>query len=142
MPTQMLHADVTQKIIGIFYDVYNELGWGFLESVYESAMAIALVEESSFEVQRQPEIKVEFRGRVVGSFKADFVIEGVVVLELKSAARLHPAYDAQLLNYLRATAAPVGLLLNFGPTPTLKRIANLPRVVPAQPRRGAIPSDP
>jgi GxxExxY protein len=142
MPTQLLHADVTQKVIGIFYDVYNELGWGFLESVYGSAMAIALAEEPSLEVQRQPEITVEFRGRVVGTFRADFLVNGVVVLELKSVARLHPAYDAQLTNYLRATAAPVGLLLNFGLIPTFKRIAALPRVVPARPRRGAIPSDP
>lgn len=142
MPTQLLHAGVTEKLIGVFFDVYNELGWGFLESVYESAMAVALAEEPSLEVQRQPEITVEFRGRVVGTFRADFLIDGVVVLELKSVARLHPACNAQLRNYLRATAAPVGLLLNFGPTPTFRRIAALPRVVPARFRRGAIPSDP
>jgi GxxExxY protein len=140
--TQLLHADVTRRVIGVFYDVYNELGWGFLESVYEEAMGLALSDDGSLEVQRQPSITVEFRGRSVGTFRADFLINGVVVLELKSVHQLHQAHEAQLLNYLRATAAPIGLLLNFGPTPSFRRLAASARGVPSHPPRGSIHSDP
>src|SRR4028119_2334319 len=103
------HAELTDRIIGVFFEVYNELGHGFLESVCESSMAIGL-EDAGLRVQRQVPIKVWFRGREVGTFFADFVVEGLVILELKAARNVDPAHEAQLLNYLRATLIEVGLL--------------------------------
>ena len=116
------HRELTEKIIGVFYDVYNELGHGFLESVYEEAMAIALG-QAGIQVERQVPLKVIFRGMVVGDFRADVIVEGAVILELKAASGIDPAHEAQLLNYLRATEIEVGLLLNFGPRPQFKRLA-------------------
>ena len=116
------HVQLTERIIGIFYAVYNELGQGFLESVCESCMKVAL-EEAGLKVERQVPIQVFFRGQQVGVFFADLVVEGLVILELKAARAIDPAHEAQLLNYLRATHFEVGLLLNFGPKPELKRLA-------------------
>ena len=115
------HRQLTEKIIGTFYDVYNELGHGFIESVYEKSLAIALREEG-FEVFQQVAIPVWFRGIQVGDFDADLMIEQTVIAELKSARSIDPAHVAQLLNYLKATEIEVGLLLNFGPKPELKRL--------------------
>jgi len=116
------HIQLTEKIIGVFYEVYNELGFGFLESVYEQAMCIAL-RQVGLCVECQVPIKVYFRGVEVGFFKADMLVEGVILLELKSARALEPAHESQLANELRATDIEVGLLLNFGPTPEVKRVA-------------------
>ena len=106
----------------MFYEVYNELGFGFLESVYEQAMCIAL-RQAGLCVECQVPIKVYFRGVEVGFFKADMLVEGLILLELKSARALEPAHESQLANELRATDIEVGLLLNFGPTPEVKRVA-------------------
>ena len=116
------HKELTQVIIGTFFDVYNELGHGFLESVYEKAPAIAL-SERGLSVQTQIQIPVWFRGREVGHFMADMLVEKNVLLELKAARGLDSSHEAQLLNYLRATEVEVGLLLNFGPKPEFKRLA-------------------
>ncbi|HLG15529.1 MAG TPA: GxxExxY protein [Blastocatellia bacterium] len=116
------HEELTRKIIGVFYEVYNELGPGFLESVYEGAMEIALA-EAGLRVERQVPVPVWFRGRQVGDFKADLLIEGLVIIELKAVRAFDPSHEAQLLNYLRATEIEVGLLLNFGPKPEFKRFA-------------------
>jgi GxxExxY protein len=115
------YADVTGRVIGVFYDVYNELGHGFLESVYQKAMEVAL-EQAGLSVGSQVSVPVWFRGRQVGDFVADLLIEDVVLLELKAARALEPAHESQLLNYLRATPIEVGLLLNFGPKPQVKRL--------------------
>jgi len=115
------HRELTEKIIGTFYDVYNELGHGFIESVYEKSLAIAL-REQGLEVLQQIAIPVWFRGVQVGDFDADLMIERVVIAELKSARSIDPAHIAQLLNYLKATEIEVGLLLNFGPRPEIKRL--------------------
>ena len=117
----MKHWDLTEKIIGVFYEVYNEVGHGFLESVCEAAMEIGLT-DAGLTVRRQVPIKVWFRGRQVGIFYADLWVEGVVMLELKSARAIDAAHEAQLLNYLRATTVEVGLLLNFGLRPEFKRL--------------------
>jgi GxxExxY protein len=117
----LIHRELTEKIIGTFYEVYNELGHGFIESVYEKSLAIAL-REKGFNVLRQVAVPVWFRGIQVGDFDADLVIEGTVIAELKSARSIDPAHLAQLLNYLKATHIEVGLLLNFGPKPELKRL--------------------
>ena len=109
----MKHSELTEKIIGVFYEVYNELGHGFLESVCEGAMAIGL-EQAGLRVERQVPIAIWFRGHNIGVFFADLVVEGVVILELKCARNIDPAHEAQVLNYLRATTIEIGLLLNFG----------------------------
>ena len=115
------HADLTEKVIGIFYDVYNELGYGFLESIYECSLAIAL-QEAGLKVDRQVPIPVWFRGQKVGEFRGDMLIEDSVLLELKSARMLEPAHEAQLLHYLKSTEIEVGLLLNFGQRPQFRRL--------------------
>ena len=115
------HKQITDKIIRGFYDVYNELGHGFLESVYERSLEIAL-NSSGLKVCRQIQIPVWFRGKPVGDFTADMLIEDSVLLELKAARALDSSHQAQLLNYLRATEIEVGLLLNFGLKPEFKRL--------------------
>jgi GxxExxY protein len=115
------HGDITQKIIRVFYGVYNELGHGFLESVYEKSLEVAL-NSMGLKVRRQIEIPVWFRGHQVGDFSADMLVEGCVLIELKAARALDSAHNAQLLNYLRATEIEVGLLLNFGLKPDFKRL--------------------
>lgn len=117
----LVHESVTSKIIGVFYSVYNELGYGFLESVYESSFAIAL-REVGLGVEQQFPIPVRFRGREVGVFKADLLVERSVIVELKAARDLDGSHEAQLLHYLRATDVEVGLLLNFGLRPQFKRL--------------------
>jgi GxxExxY protein len=116
-----LLGGLTQKIIGVFFDVYNELGAGFLESVYQTATAIAL-EDAGLPCEREKPIDVLFRGRSAGTFRADLVVEGTVLLELKAARSIDDAFEKQLLNYLRATDLEVGLLLNFGPKPSFRRL--------------------
>jgi GxxExxY protein len=115
------HGEITQKIIGVFYEVYNELGHGFLESVYEKSLEVAF-NSMRLKVCRQIEIPVRFRGHSVGIFTADMLVENSVLLELKAARALDSSHTAQLLNYLRATDIEVGLLLNFGLKPEFKRL--------------------
>ncbi len=119
---QFKHRELTEKIIGIFYEVYNELGFGFLESVYENSLSIAL-RDNGFEVQQQIGIPVQFRGIQVGVFEADILVNRCVFLELKAVRAIDPAHIAQLMNYLKATEIEVGLLLNFGSRPEFKRLA-------------------
>ena len=120
--SQLKHRELTDKIIGTFYEVYNELGHGFIESVYENSLGIAL-REKGHEVLQQVAVPVWFHGQKVGDFDADVMVDRSVILELKSARTIDSAHVAQLLNYLRATEIEVGLLLNFGPKPEFKRLA-------------------
>jgi GxxExxY protein len=113
---------LTETIIGVFFEVYNELGHGFLESVYEKAFEVALTSKK-LDVKRQIEVPVWFRGQRVGDFTADILVERCVLLELKATRTLDSAHEAQLLNYLRATEIEVGLLFNFGVKPEFKRLA-------------------
>jgi len=115
------HAGVTEKIIGIFYDVYNELGYGFLECVYEESLVIALY-EAGLTANRQIPLPVWFRGHKVGEFRADLLVENCVLLELKTARSLDTAHEAQLLHYLKSTEIEVGMLLNFGARPQFRRL--------------------
>ncbi|HSO74065.1 MAG TPA: GxxExxY protein [Blastocatellia bacterium] len=114
------HENLTGQIIKAFYKVYNELGYGFLEKVYENALALEL-ESMGLRVGRQRPIRVSYFGRQVGDYYADLIVEGLVIIELKCAEALCEAHEAQLLNYLKATDSEVGLLLNFGPKPALRR---------------------
>lgn len=122
MNPDLKHREITQTIIKTFYDVYNELGQGFVESVYEKAMIIAL-KANGLKVESQVPIDVWYRGEKIGDFAADLLVEDSVLLELKSVRTLNNAHEAQLLNYLRATTIEVGLLLNFGEKPEFKRMA-------------------
>src|SRR5258705_6306234 len=115
------HAEITRKIIGVFFDVFNELGHGFLESVYQKSLELAL-NASGISVRRKIEVPVWFRSNRVGDFEADMLVEGCVLLELKAVRCLDSSHEAQLLNYLRATDIEVGLLLNFGLKPEFKRL--------------------
>lgn len=117
----LLHRDVTQQVIEAFYETYNELGPGFLESVYAVSLA-AVVGGRGLEVRREAPIDVHFRGEIVGRFYADLVVGDRVVVELKVAEALRREHEAQLLNYLKATQVEVGLLLNFGLKPQFKRL--------------------
>jgi GxxExxY protein len=112
---------LTQKIVGVFYDVYNELGHGFLESTYAEALAIAL-EQSGLATAREVPVPVWFRGRKVGQYYADLIVESLVLFELKAARSLESAQEAPLLHYLRAAEVEVGLLLNFGMRPEFRRL--------------------
>ena len=105
--------EITEKIIGCAFEVINELGTGFLESVYEKALAIAL-QNKGFRVQCQHPIHVHFRQRIVGEFYADLFVEGKVFVELKAAKSIVLEHQAQIINYLKATGIEVGLLINFG----------------------------
>jgi len=115
------HSDLTEKIIGVFYDVYNELGHGFLESTYAEAMVVALA-QSGLTASREIPLPVWFRGKKIGQYFADMIVEGAVLLELKAARTLDSAHQAQLLHYLKATEIEVGLLLNFGLRPQFRRL--------------------
>jgi GxxExxY protein len=118
--SEVKHADLTRKIIGAFYKVYNSLGYGFLERVYENALALELA-RLGFDVEQQKPIAVYYAGQPVGDYSADIVVNGVVILELKAVKQLADDHEAQLLNYLKATIMEVRLLLNFGPAPEIKR---------------------
>lgn len=107
------YEDITKVIIGCAFNVINELGSGFLESVYEKAMLIALRQENISVLSQYP-IKVLFRGNCVGKFCADMLVEEKVIVELKAVKALAPEHQAQIVNYLKATEIEVGLLINFG----------------------------
>jgi GxxExxY protein len=115
------YADLTEAIIGSFYDVYHELGHGFLESIYRESMAVALVQKG-LQIEREKMGQVSFRGVLVGLFRTDLVVNDKVILELKTARAIDASHEAQLLNYLKATDYEVGLLLNFGPRPQFRRL--------------------
>jgi len=109
----MEHQDVTEKIIGCAYRVYNEMGFGFLESVYEKCLLIEL-QKAGLNAESQEPITVTYHGQVVGDFVADIIVDDNVIVELKSVRRIISAHEVQLVNYLVATGKPVGLLINFG----------------------------
>lgn len=131
---------LTERVIGVFFEVYNELGSGFLESVYEHAMELAL-RAAGLSPARQQAIQVQFRGHVVGEFRADLLVERQVIVELKAAHSIAAEHEAQLLNYLRATTIEVGLLLNFGPKPSFKRLVfdNTRKLATTERRQAPLP---
>ena len=105
--------DLTEKNIGACFEVANELGTGFLESVYEKALVIAL-QEKGLRVKEQHPLQVTFRERIVGNFYADILVEGRILIELKAVKFLMPEHEAQLINYLKTSEIHIGLLINFG----------------------------
>ena len=116
----LLHEALTERVIGIYYAVYAELGHGFLEKVCQRALVIAL-REAGLSVTEQVRTEVKFRGQIVGVFFADIVVNGLVLVEVKAASSLHPWDEAQALNYLRASPIEVALIFNFGPTREFRR---------------------
>ena len=117
---EYLHKDITDKIIKAFYNVYNCLGYGFLEKVYQNAMIIEL-NAMNIKCEKQVPINVYYKGKRVGEYYADIMVENKVIVELKAAEGIIIEHEAQLLNYLKATEIEIGLLLNFGKTPQIKR---------------------
>src|SRR6185295_7881223 len=113
MNTDLKHGLITDRILRVFYDVYNELGHGFLESVYHRSLVLAL-ESTGLKVCSRVNVPVWFREHQVGNFVADILVEDCVLLELKAARSLDSSHRAQLMNYLKDTDIEVGLLLNFG----------------------------
>lgn len=114
------YQELTSKIIGCIYEVHNTLGEGFLESVYCNALAIEL-QTAGLKLHKEFPIKVFYKDKIVGDYQADLVVEGKVILELKAVKELHPAHEAQLIHYLRATGIEIGLLVNFGRSAQVKR---------------------
>lgn len=116
------YKELTEKIIEIFLKVYNRLGYGFLEKVYENAMMLELKKEGISAVSQSP-IKVVYENKIIGEYYADILVDNKVIVEIKAAKRLAQENEAQLLNYLKATKIEIGLLLNFGTKPEIKRKA-------------------
>jgi len=117
---ELLHKDLTNKIINCFYLVYNTLGFGFLEKVYENALLIELHKKGMFAEKQKP-IKVFYQQQIVGEYFADIIVDETIILELKAAEYIIEEHELQLINYLKATDKEIGLLLNFGKKPEFKR---------------------
>jgi len=117
---EFLHKRLSDSILKAYYEVYNELGYGFLEKVYQNAMYFEL-KSQGFKVEAQKLIKVYYKSQLVGDYFADLLIEDSIILELKACECLMDEHQAQLLNYLKATEVEIGLLLNFGSSPEFKR---------------------
>jgi GxxExxY protein len=114
------HDELTERVIGVFYEVYNELGSGFLGSIYREAMRIALT-QVCLVVKTEVPVPVSFRGVVVGVFRADLIVNGCVLIELKAVEQIVRQHESQAMHYLRATDIEVALLMNFGAAPRFKR---------------------
>ena len=117
----LLHKSITDKILKVYYEVYNELGYGFLEKVYQNAMYFDL-KSLGYKVAAQKQIKVYFKKQLVGEYYSDLLVEDKVIVELKATQLLMNIHVAQIMNYLKATPIEVGILLNFGEEPDFKRI--------------------
>lgn len=116
----MLHKELTGEILKAFYDVYNSLGYGFLERVYQNALFFEL-QSRGFKVEAQKKISVFYKGQLVGDYFADIVVNEMVILELKACDYIVEEFEFQLINYLRSTQCEVGILLNFGKEPEFIR---------------------
>ncbi len=117
---ELLHKDLTDIILKTFYEVYNVLGYGFLEKVYQNSLLIEL-RNKELDVTSQKKIKVFYKGNEVGEYYADLIVENKIILELKAVEYIVEEFENQLLNYLRGTDCEVGLLLNFGKKPEFRR---------------------
>ncbi|MFI5218841.1 MAG: GxxExxY protein [Bacteroidia bacterium] len=117
---ELLYKDITDKIIKAFYKVYNELGFGFLEKVYENSLFLELI-SMGLSCEKQKPIKVYYLNQSVGDYFADIIVDNCVIVELKAAEVIVEEHELQLINYLKATEIEVGLLLNFGKEPVFKR---------------------
>jgi GxxExxY protein len=119
--TSLLHKSITDIILKVYYDVYNELGYGFLEKVYQNAMYFEL-KSLGYKVEAQKQIKVYFKKQLVGEYYSDLLVEDKVIVELKATELIMNVHVAQIMNYLKATPIEVGMLLSFGEEPEFKRL--------------------
>ncbi len=119
--TNLLHKSITDAILKAYFNVYNELGSGFLEKVYQNSMYIELI-ALGYKVEAQKQIHVYFKDQLVGEYYADLLVEDKVIVELKATELLMNIHIAQIMNYLKATPVEVGMLLNFGEEPEFKRV--------------------
>jgi GxxExxY protein len=117
---ELLHRELTDRIINVFYAVYDELGSGFLEKICQAAMVMAL-RSAGLKVAERVPFEVYFRGQLLGTFIADIVVEGLVLIEIKSRSALTMSDEAQVMNYLRASNLEVALIMNFGAKPEFRR---------------------
>ena len=117
---ELLHKELSNDIIKCFYLVYNTLGFGFLEKVYENALMIEPAQNNLYAEKQKP-IKVHYESYLVGEYFADIIVENKIIIELKAAECIAEEHELQLINYLKATNIEVGLLLNFGKKPAFKR---------------------
>ncbi|HET9424592.1 MAG TPA: GxxExxY protein [Gemmatimonadaceae bacterium] len=131
----LLHADLTRSVIGAFYRVYNRLDYGFLESIYAEALSRVLL-KSGHEVRREVGIVVYFEGEAIGLQRVDMIVDGLLIVEIKSSHDVSKSSHRQLMSYLRGSEMEVGLLLHFGPRPDFYRVVNTrsPRFIQADPR--------
>ena len=118
----LLHGPITEQIIGAYFAVYNAVGYGLPEAAYQRALLIEL-ELRRVETRREVPFTVKYKGRSIGDYRTDLIVAGIAVVECKVAEKIIPAHEMQVLTYLRATGLTVGLILNFGPTPTFRRLA-------------------
>jgi len=115
-----LHSDITEQILKAYFKVYNKLGYGFLEKVYENAMMIEL-KRLDLLCEKQKSLNVSYDGLIIGEYYADIIVNECVIIELKAAENLCAEHECQLVNYLKALEIEVGILLNFGKRPEFKR---------------------
>jgi len=118
--SELLHEKLSNRVIKCFYNVYNTLGYGFLERVYENALMIELAKNGLIAEKQRP-VTVYYENQIVGEYFADIIVEESIILELKAADFLIEEHEFQLINYLKATDVEIGLLLNFGKNPEFKR---------------------
>ena len=117
---RLVHEELTKSVLGAFFEVYNTLGFGFLESNYASALQIELRLRGHI-IQREVPLEISYKGQRIGSYRIDMIVDSSLVIEIKSTPSLPPTAQRQLLNYLKATDLPVGLVLHFGPKPAFHR---------------------
>jgi len=122
----MIEEDISSRTLDAFFQVYNEVGDGFLEGLYQRCLVVAL-RERGLRVETELPLSIQYRGARVGEYRLDVLVERRVIIECKAGDRLHLAHEYQLLNYLRATGLTLGFLFNFGPSPSFKRLANTHR---------------
>lgn len=116
----MKFEEITREVIGCFYAVHNEMGSGFVETVYQNSLGIAFT-DAGISFKREYPLVAKFRDQIVGDFRVDFLVEEQVIVELKAVSNILKAHEVQVVNYLRASGLSVGLLLNFGAKPEFKR---------------------
>lgn len=134
-PPGLLHEALTRSIIGAFYEVYNQLGYGFLEQVYANALERELIARNC-RVLRELRFQVDYKGENVGTCRADMVVDELILVETKSTFALHDSSERQLLNYLTAAGLDVGFIMHFGPKPRFRRLIRSD-LIPGARRRGA-----
>ena len=117
---ELLHKELTDKILQCFFEVYNRLGYGFLEKVYENSLMIELIKRGLYAEKQRP-VKVYYEEKIVGDYYADIIVNDTIILELKAAECIIEEHELQLVNYLKATDKEIGLLLNFGKKPEFRR---------------------